>query len=121
MMSDNMEASRLREINLEEGKPLVDQAIKHLSSEIKRSKDMGCSVLKIIHGYGSSGAGGRIRTESRKYLEQLMEQGEIMGFIPGESFTIFNEATRLAFTRCTALRRDPDLERYNNGVTFIVL
>ena len=120
-MSDGMEASRLREINLEEGKPFVEQAIKHLSTEIKRSKDMGCSVLKIIHGYGSSGAGGRIRTEARKFLEQLMEKGEIMGFIPGESFTIFNEATRIAFTRCTALRRDPDLERYNNGVTFIVL
>ena len=41
--------------------------------------------------------------------------------IPGESFSIFEEATRQAFSRCDALRRDEDLDRYNNGVTFILL
>lgn len=65
--------------------------------------------------------GGRIRTESRKYLTRLKNQGEIRDFIPGERFSIFEETTRRAFTRCDDLRRDQDLDRYNNGVTFILL
>ena len=48
-------------------------------------------------------------------------QGEIGGFIPGEEFSIFQEDTRRAFLRCDELRRDRDLERHNNGVTFILL
>ena len=55
---------------MEAGKPLVDQAIKRLTFELSHSRALGCTVLKIIHGYGSSGTGGRIRTESRKYLSR---------------------------------------------------
>lgn len=113
--------SKLREVNLEHGMPFVDQAMKRLTFEIHHSRGLGCSVLKIIHGYGSSGTGGKIRTASRKYLTQLKSRGEIQDFIPGEAFSIFEEATRRAFSRCDDLRRDRDLDRHNNGVTFIVL
>lgn len=115
------EPSKLREVNLELGKPTVDQAMKRLTLEVGRTRGMGCTVLKIIHGYGSSGTGGKIRTASRKYLTQLKSRGEIQDYIPGEAFSIFEEATRRAFSRCGDLRRDSDLDRYNNGVTFIVL
>ena len=100
---------------------MVNQAIKRLTFELSNSRSLGCTVLKIIHGYGSSGTGGRIRTESRKYLSRLQDQGRIRGFIPGESFSIFEETTRQAFLRCDELRQDHDLDRYNNGVTFILL
>ena len=115
------ELSKLREVNLELGMPTVDQAIKRLTFEIHHSRGMGCTVLKIIHGYGSSGTGGKIRTAARKYLTQLKSRGEIRDFIPGEAFSIFEEATRRAFAGCDDLRRDRDLDRYNNGVTLIVL
>ncbi len=113
--------SPLREVNLEAGKPFVDQAIKRLTLEIQHSRKLGCTVLKIIHGYGSSGTGGRIRTESRKYLTKLKTKGEIQDYIQGENFSIFEEATRQAFIRCDDLRQDRDLDRHNNGVTFIIL
>ena len=114
-------SSKLREVNLEAGKPIVDQAMKRLTFEIHHTRGMGCTVLKIIHGYGSSGTGGKIRTASRKYLTQLKSKGAIQDVIPGEAFSIFEEATRRAFSRCDDLRRDSDLDCYNNGVTFIVL
>lgn len=113
--------NELREVNLERGMPLVDQAIRQLTFELHRSRAMGCAVLKIIHGYGSSGTGGRIRVEARAYLERLKRKGEIAGFIPGEEFSIFHPETLAAFRRCGALRQDRDLERHNNGVTFILL
>lgn len=100
--------------------PTVDQALKQLGFQIQHTRKMGCTAMKIIHGYGSSGTGGKIRTASRKYLTQMKNAGEIRDFIPGEKFSIFEEATRRAFSRCDDLRRDKDLDRYNNGVTFIL-
>ena len=48
-----------RQINLELGQPAVKQAMQRLQQEIPRSrKDLDCTVLKVIHGYGSSGNGG---------------------------------------------------------------
>lgn len=116
-----MGAELLREINLEIGMPFVQEALKRLTFEIKQSQRMGIKVLKVIHGYGSSGTGGRIRTEARKYLAQLKKKEEITNFISGESFSIFEEDTRQAFLVCGELRKDHDLERHNNGVTFIIL
>lgn len=113
--------SILREVNLELGRPTVDQAMQRLTMEIGRTRSMGCTVLKIIHGYGSTGAGGKLRTTARRYLAQCRDRGELRDYIPGESFSIFEEATRRAFARCDDLRRDRDLDRYNNGVTFLVL
>lgn len=113
--------SNFREVNLEEGKPFADTAIRRLTSEIKRSPTLGVTVLKIIHGYGSTGTGGRIRVEARRYLDRLVAAGEIKAYIPGEAFSIFDETTRIALRLCDDLRRDHDLDRHNNGVSFIIL
>ena len=111
----------LREVNLELGHPATNDAIRRLTFEISRSRTIGDAVLKIIHGYGSSGTGGRIRLEARNYLSRLKAQGAIYGFIPGERFSIFDADTLAAFRLCGELRQDRDLEHSNNGVTFIIM
>ena len=111
----------LRTINLETGKPTSLEAIKRLMAEIPNSKKLGFRVVKLIHGYGSSGTGGRIRIETRKYLQRQADAGQIKLFVPGESFSIFDEGTRAVLSACDELRRDHDLERHNNGVTFVLL
>ncbi len=113
--------STLREINLEQGLPYASDAVRRLTFEIHHSKDLCCTVLKIIHGYGSSGKGGKIRLASRERLDFLQRKRVIKGYIPGEHFSIFDENTRNAFLLCPELRKDHDLERGNNGVTFILL
>ena len=112
--------SELREVNLERGMPLVKDAIHRLTFELHHSRALGVRVLKIIHGYGSSGKGGRIRTASRKYLRAAQEQGRIYAVLPGERLTIFDEEARRLMARCPALRDDCDRERYNCGVTFVI-
>ena len=72
-------AGRLREVNLELGKPTVNAAIKRLTFELHHSRSLGCAALKIIHGYGSSGTGGRIRVEARSYLARLKGAGRNPG------------------------------------------
>ena len=116
-----MSANSLREINLEIGNPDVLHALERVMFEIRHSRKMGVKVLKIIHGYGSSGRGGKIRKRVRVCLEQLQHSKEIKAYISGEEFSIFNEAARDAIRVCDQLRKDDDLERSNNGVIYIVL
>lgn len=111
----------LREINLEQGMPYASDAVRRLTFEIHHSKDLGCAALKIIHGYGSSGKGGKIRLAARERLAFLQKKREIRYFITGEKFSIFDSDTLQAFRVCPELRKDRDLERANNGVTFIIL
>ena len=113
-------AAFVRELNLELGRPSVDEALRRLDYELAAAGMLRTKVFKLIHGYGSSGTGGKIRTACRKQLQLYKEQGRIVDFIPGENFTFFDAATRHAFTLCSALRNDRDLERENRGVTFVV-
>ena len=113
-------ATFVRELNLELGRPSVDEAMRRLDYELAAAGMLRTKVFKLIHGYGSSGTGGKIRTACRKRLQLYKAQGRIVDFIPGENFTIFDASTRHAFTLCAALRDDRDLERENRGVTFVV-
>lgn len=109
------------EVNIKYDMPTADQAVKRCTFAIENGKRLGGGAVKIIHGYGSSGKGGKIRVQVRQYLERQKQQCHIRDYIPGENFSIFDEATRAAFMRCDELRRDHDLEAANNGVTIVVL
>ena len=71
----------LREVDLERGMPRAEQAIRQMLFELRRSPGLGCSGVKLIHGYGSSGAGGRIRVEARRRLDR-MKAGRDLGLHP---------------------------------------
>jgi len=111
----------IKTVNLEDGRPTCDAAIRRLTYELSAARAARTGCLKLIHGYGSSGAGGRIRTECRAYLERQQRAGKIKFYVTGEQFTIFSDLTRHALDRFPELRADRDLERYNNGITFVVL
>ena len=107
-------------VNIEEGMPYCDEAIKRLTFYINSRRKMGVRAMKVIHGFGSSGTGGKIRLRARAYLDRLQQRGEIRFYICGENLSIFDSDTRRALDLCPAIRQDHDLERHNNGVTLIV-
>ncbi len=111
----------LKTVNLEMGYPTSDAAVRRLTYELHAARDLGYAAVKIIHGYGSSGTGGRIRVETRNYLNRMLTRRQLRMVVTGEQFSIFDEMTRASFARCDELRRDTDLDRHNNGVTFVVL
>lgn len=111
----------IRELNLEQGRPTVDQALGWLEAELNAARKMNTPLMKLIHGYGSSGKGGRIRTASRRYLEEAVVQGRIAAYLPGERFSIFDDIARRAMQQYPQLRQDRDLDRENRGVTFVFL
>lgn len=107
--------------NIEAGMPTVAEAKKKLLYEISGSKKQGIIALKIIHGYGSSGIGGKLRVEMRKMLAQKKREGAIRSFVIGEEWSIFNQFTREILDHCKDLRQDSDLEKYNSGITVVLL
>jgi hypothetical protein len=113
--------SAYRTINLEDGRPTVSDATRHLVSSVRIARKTGVRLIKFVHGYGSSGSGGKIRPAARRELDKLVKLGYIKYYIPGEKLSIFDENTRRAMDYCGELRRDADLERHNNGVTVAVL
>jgi len=78
-------------------------------------------VLKIIHGYGSTGAGGDIRIAAQKRLYELAEAGQIRGCIFGENWAKSDEATWRLLRAHPELKSDPDLGRGNQGITVVVI
>lgn len=111
----------VREVNIKEKMPTVEEARKRLHNELILAKRMGLCALKIIHGYGSSGTGGALRSALRQTLAQRLKDGKIRAFVPGEAWGIFDADSREMLDACPELSGDSDLGRGNNGITVILL
>lgn len=116
-----MMSGRVRVVNLEEGFPTRDQAYQKLEVALARARKDGIVVLKVIHGYGSTGAGGVLRFAIRGYLRQRKEKKEIVAFVNGESWSSFDERSKLLFARAPELVLDSDVGRANKGITLVLL
>jgi hypothetical protein len=114
-------SARVRVVNLEEGFPTRDQAYQKLEAALARARKDGITVLKVIHGYGSTGAGGVLRFAIRSFLRQRKEKGEIASFVNGESWSSFDERSKLIFAKLPQLVLDSDLGRGNKGITLVLL
>ncbi len=108
-------------INLERGKPTVAQALGKLENELKFVEQERVSSLTLIHGYGSSGKGGKIREECRKTLEHYKSLGQIRDYIPGEHFFSRHKNVRQLLQRCQELSANKNLNRKNKGITIVLL
>jgi hypothetical protein len=108
-------------INLEEGRPTVNIGLLRLDRALAAARAEGVPILKLIHGYGSSGAGGRLREEVWKALDRFKRNGFIADFIPGEDFRLSNEASWALVKRDKTLKQDRDFGRANRGITIVVL
>lgn len=110
-----------RIINLEEGKPTCERAVMRLRLQLATLRRVGTDCVKVVHGYGSTGTGGAIRTEARDYLRELLVEGKIKHFCPGESFGPFETSGRKTIELKPQLRNDRDWARNNEGITIIIL
>ena len=113
--------SAIRTFNVEAGLPTLDEARRLVIEEIKRAKHEGLKVLKVIHGYGSSGKGGALCIGLRKSFRLRKKEGVIRDFISGEDFSIFSDTVLALLESVPELRGDPDLGATNEGVTILWL
>jgi hypothetical protein len=113
--------SGIRSYNIEAGLPTLDDARRRVIEEIKRAKREKVRLLKVIHGYGSSGKGGALCVGLRKSFGLRKKEGVIKGVIAGEDFSIFNDAVLALLEAVPEMRGDPDLNATNEGVTIVWL
>ena len=108
-------------VNLEAGMPTVEVTRARLSQSLRTARACGTRVVKVIHGYGSTGKGGAIRSAVRRDLEERRRQGQIRLFVPGDEFSPFYEDARQAVCLFPELAKDRDYARTNQGITIVVL
>ncbi len=111
----------MRTINLEAGLPTVDEARRRLLSEIDAAQRAGDRVLKVIHGWGSSGTGGKLGPAIRKSLRLRVKEGRAVLVVAGERFSSDSLEGRELARRHPSVRGDRDFNRANPGVTVVEL
>jgi hypothetical protein len=113
--------SLIKSVNLKEGMPPVQEALFRLDHELATARAEGCALIKIIHGYGSTGAGGEIRVAVQKRLMQMQQSGQIRACIFGENWAKSDEQSWKLLGAYPQLKSDHDLGRKNLGITVVVL
>lgn len=108
-------------INLEAGRPVVEVAINRMKEVIEDAVRNDVNVLTLIHGYGSSGKGGAIRSECRKMLDYFKSNGLISNYITGEDFNKRFGSVKSLLRRYPQLATDKHLNRGNRGITLVIL
>jgi hypothetical protein len=101
--------------------PSVEQARARLQTELRSARQSGVKVLKLVHGYGSSGVGGDLRISLQSTLRQMAQQHEIGDCIYGENWRNSDESSWALLKRMPELKNDSDLGKGNKGITLVIL
>jgi hypothetical protein len=105
--------------NVKENMPTKLEAGKLLAEFIKQHKNE--KVIKIIHGYGSTGVGGSIKQIVHKSLRNKRKSKEIKAFIPSEAIFELQGFDEDISKYLHLIKNDIDAKRPNDGVTFVIL
>ena len=111
-------ATEIATLNLKRGLPTVDEAMLRLDRELDAALAGGAKVVRIIHGWGSSGKGGGIRDEARRRLTVLLRNRRIGLIVHGEDVGAQTVAGRQLFARAPGLRETRS-DHANPGITFV--
>jgi len=101
--------------------PLAREALQRMERELRLARQEKAFLLKIVHGYGSSGTGGEIRIAVQKRLLELIQSGHIRGCIFGENWSKSDDAAWKLVQSHPDLKSDSDLGRGNRGITIVLL
>jgi hypothetical protein len=111
----------IKTVNLEAGMPRAEEARLRLEYELQLARREGYLALKLIHGYGSSGVGGVLRTEIQKELGHAARIGRIQGFIAGENWRTSDELAWKVVSKYPEWKQDRDFGKQNKGITIVLL
>lgn len=110
------------ELNIKQDSPYVEEALDRLTDYLRKSLDLGIKAIVLIHGYGSSGEGGRIKWAIHDALENNHYSDRVDEYHFGEDVAFGSEAYH------ALLKRRPGLKRYlkrfkdgNAGMTVLLL
>ena len=105
-------------VNLEEGRPFVEDALRQMNRRLYEARQNGTRVVRLIHGYGSSGTGGAIKQAVHVELEVALRLGTIKQFISGEDYQDSKVGRHLR-ARFPELKECVRTDRGNRGITLV--
>ncbi|HME34498.1 MAG TPA: hypothetical protein VKF84_04610 [Candidatus Sulfotelmatobacter sp.] len=111
----------MKTVNLKSDMPSVPEALQRLEREMAVARQAKLTLLKVVHGYGSSGLGGDIRIAVQRRLHELAEGGQIRACIFGENWSKTDDTAWRLLQAQPAVKSDPDLGRRNLGITIVLL
>ncbi|WP_231970341.1 Smr/MutS family protein [Polynucleobacter necessarius] len=110
------------EINIKHDNPQVEDALDRLTEKIRDLHELGIKAIIVIHGYGSSGAGGRIKWAIHDALENNRYADRVEEYYFGEDVPYGSSSYQ------SLLKRRPGLKQYlrhfkggNAGMTVLLL
>jgi hypothetical protein len=111
----------MKTVNLKSDMPQIQEALQRLDRELALARQEKAKLLKLVHGYGSTGQGGDIRIAAQKHLLEMLQNGQIRGCIFGENWAKSDEQTWKLLQSHSDLKSDSDLGRRNQGITIVLL
>ena len=110
------------EFNIKQDGPYVEEALERLTDYLRKSLELGIKAIILVHGYGSSGEGGRIKWAIHNALENNRYADRVDEYYFGEEVPYGSQAYH------ALLRRRPGLKQYlkrfkegNAGITVLLL
>ena len=108
----------IKKLNIETGSPDTQTAIQRLKNTLPTYKRQGCKAVLIVHGYGSTGTGGSIKTAVRRCLSEPSMVGLVRLVVAGEDWI---NRKRDALSICGALAQFEREIASNPGITLVIL
>jgi len=118
---ENFPKTRERVIssNLEAGLPSAEQSLERLERTLREARSCGAKVVRLIHGYGSTGRGGKIRDAVRRELGRKLARCEVKAVVPGENYSSTTNSGRDLLSRFKELKNTERSDSSNPGLTII--
>jgi hypothetical protein len=109
-------------LNLKLDSPSAEEALDRLTIGLRRASEVGMKAIILIHGYGASGEGGKIKWAVHDALDNNYFSDRVDDYYFGEQTAFGSEAYH------ALLRRRPGLKAYlkhfkegNAGMTVLIL
>ncbi len=109
-------------INLEFNMPTVDSAMDRLQEHLDIIKGKDIRTIKVIHGHGSSGTGGKIRQAFRQAMDYGLWGEAIIEVYYGEVLLPYHHEYKNLLERYPSIKHVITKDMQGNpGITLLIL
>lgn len=109
-------------LNLEENLPRVDVALQRFDEALDELSQTAVKIIKVIHGYGSGGRGGKIKESIRQELIYQRRSDWIADYYAGEDLGTGKESYQELCRKYPAVKSLMTKDMLGNpGITLIIL
>ena len=109
-------------LNLEIGSPTGEEALDRLTRHIRGASEVGIRALIVIHGYGSSGAGGKIKWVVRDALKNNFFSDRVDEYYFGEDLAFASSGYHALLKRRPAVKEHLASYKVGNaGMTVLLM